>query len=293
MEDRAVQGSKIELPSQGFLYGGKIPNGEVVVSPMTTREEKMLASAGTAGGQGVVDMLISRCVHSANGTPLDMKSDDFLVGDRLYLMMAIRAVTFGQKYEFQMRCECGQSFKHDVAVPDDLETIYLKEEVIEPVEVELPISKVKLGLRLLRGSDEKAITKFADQQYERVNVALDGDPSYTYRMIRHIVWMEMPASDQFPEGQRIENPDFATPIEGEEPMRPAMKRRVIDQMVRIYEQLLAQDTQAVRDALSENDCGMNTEITYDCPKCRNKYQTMLPMKVEFFRPGGDRGVRYL
>lgn len=293
MEDRAVQGSKIELPSQGSLYDGKLPTGEVVVSPMTTREEKMLSSAGSASGQGVVDMLISRCVHSTNGTPLELQADDYLVGDRLYLMMAIRAVTFGQKYEFEMRCECGQNFKHAVNVPDDLETIFLDDSMSEPIEVKLPRSGIKMGLRLLRGGDEKAIAKWADRQYQRTNVAAEGDPAYTYRMLRHIVWLEMPPGDQYPEGQRIDNPDFHVVPEGEEPMKKGMQRKVIEQMTRIYEGLYAQDTQAIRDALSENDCGMNTEIDYTCPKCRNDFQTMLPMKVEFFRPGGDRGVRYL
>lgn len=302
MDARAVAGSKVDLPSQGLLYGPAFKSGQVIVAPMSTREEKMLASGQS---QGIVDMLIERCVFTDTGEPMPMSANDFLIGDRLFLMMAVRAVSFGQDYTFQMKCDCGQEFQHTTKIPDDLNPVYLDDDFQEPFEVELPYTAkakgidrpVKLSLRLLRGSDEKAITKFAEGQYEKIDVSVEGDPSYTYRMLRHIVSMEIPKlqteDNPSAEPERLYNPEFYRAAEGEEEMRPAQKRKVLARMTEAYENLLARDTQIVRDALSDNDCGVNTEIQYSCPKCRQTNRTMLPMKIEFFRPGGNRGVRYL
>lgn len=302
MDSRAAAGSKVDLPSQGILYGEAFRSGQVIVAPMSTREEKMLASGQS---QGLVDMLIERCVFTDTGAPLPMGANDFLVGDRLFLMMAVRAVSFGQDYTFQMKCDCGQEFQHTTKIPDDLATVFLDDDFREPFEVELPYTAktkgidrpVKLTLRLLRGSDEKAITKFAEGQYEKVDVMSEGDPAYTYRMLRHIVSMEIPKQateeNPAPEPERLYNPDFYRPAEGEEEMRPVQKRKIIARMTEAYENLLARDTQLVRDALSDNDCGVNTEIQYACPKCKQSSKTLLPMKIEFFRPGGNRGIRYL
>ena len=79
--DREIIGTEAVLPSRGLAYNGNIKDGKVLVSPMTTREEKALASSGNGSALNIVDLLIGRCVHGME----DMKPGDLLVGDRLCL----------------------------------------------------------------------------------------------------------------------------------------------------------------------------------------------------------------
>lgn len=264
-------GSDITLPSKGLLYDGQVIGGRVQIMPMTTREEKMIASAGTNAGMSIIDTLINRCVEGA-GT---MKADDFLVGDRAYLIMAIRAVSLGEDYEFSLQCEsCNTKSRQEVQIPEDLSVISLKDGFEEPIAVELPYSKWVVKLRLLRGADEKDIARYSERAYRNINAEKQGDPSYTYRIAKQIVSINPNPEDEEAE---IVNEDAES----------------MKQICALYEKLPARDGVAIRNALSENDCGVDTDIEYRCPKCGYTGTMMLPMQVEFFRPGGNRGVRYL
>lgn len=267
--DREIQGSDATLPSLGVPYEGRIPGGKVVVSPMTTREEKMLASGGPDSGLSLIDNLIKNCVHG----PEDMSPDDYLVGDRMFLMMAIRSVSFGDEYEFTVNCaSCKQPFRSTVMLPDDVEMIHLKEGFQEPFEVELPMSKLVLGLRLLRGKDEKDMARQQKRVYKRVDASKSGDPMYTYRMLKHIEYVKVPGEEE--------------PIETSDQIG-------YDKVEKIFNELVVRDSMALRNALSENDCGVNTFQEFSCPQCRDVFTAPLPVDIEFFRPGGDRGIRYL
>ena len=271
--DREIIGTEAVLPSRGLAYNGNIKDGKVLVSPMTTREEKALASSGNGSALNIVDLLIGRCVHGME----DMKPGDLLVGDRAFLMMVIRAASFGQDYQFQMTCDlCRAQFLHTVKIPNDLEMIELKNSFKEPFEVELPMSKIKVKLRLLRGNDEADLTKLQKTIFKWIDSSIEGDPLYSVRMVKHIVSAEIPSKDESGESTIIENN-----VENE--------RRLVN----LYESLPARDGMTLRDCLSENDCGINTELEFNCPSCKDAFNATLPVRLEFFRPGGNRGIRYL
>jgi len=270
--DREIVGSEVTLPSRGLAYEDKIPGGKVTVTPMTTREEKALASSG-GSNMNIVDLLVSRCVHGIN----EMKPGDLLVGDRAYLMMVIRAASFGQDYQFQMTCDlCRAQFLHTVKIPDALETIELKDSFKEPFQVELPISKIKFNLRLLRGNDEAELSALQKKIFKRVDSSVEGDPLYSVRMVRHVVSVELNKTDEAGNPIIIEN-----------------NKENEKKLVAIYESLVSLDGMALRDSLSEHDCGVNTEIEFNCPSCKESFNAILPVKLEFFRPGGNKGIRYL
>lgn len=265
MDDRELLGSQVTLPSNGIPYGAL--TGEVTILPTTTKEEKMITSAGPNSGISIIDTLISRCVRG-----IDVKPEDMLVGDRNYLMLAIRAVGFGEEYQYQISCpSCKQVFVHKVQLPNDLEVVHLKKDFVEPFEVELPRSGIKLELRLLRGTDEKEIQKYEEKIYRVVNVQEAGDPSYDYRRARHVVKVTLK------NGKVVEN----------------KSEDATNEIIAIMSSFSSIDNMAFRDALSANDCGVDSELQYSCPKCSDVFTRMLPMTVDFFRPGGNRGIRYL
>lgn len=264
MDDREILGTSVELPSHGFPYDDKLPDGEVTVAPMTSQEEKVLAGSGPQAALRAMDILIDRCVPKLR--EVGLKASDLVVGDRFFLMMVIRAVTYGAQYQFQLTCpSCSQRFLHTLEVPDDFTIYKLPDGFREPFMVELPVCKGTLGLRLLRGKDEHEIIKYMDRVYKNVDRRLAGDPAFTYRLSRQI-----------------------ESIGSEKGTLSRSDKGADDKILEFVEHLHARDTAAIRQALSDNDCGPDPEVSTECPRCGQPLDTSLPYSAEFFRPGGRR-----
>lgn len=265
-QDLKLWGSDAELPSRGMLYDGKIPEGTVTVVPMTTLEEKILAGSNPQTAIQALDMLIARCVPTLKEQGLT--PSDLISGDRFYLLMAIRAVTYGTEYQFQVVCEsCNLRFKHTINVPDDFVIEHLPEGFVEPFEVSLPMSKATLGMRIARGSDEVAISKYLDQIYKKLDRAAVGDPAFTYRVMQQVLYIKNQEGQQIDKGTK----DFET------------------KCLKFLDALHGNDMRAIRQAVIDNDCGPNTEVECQpCPKCRHINVFPMPYSVEFFRPGSER-----
>ena len=240
---------KVTLPSRGQLYGGLLPSGEVEVSAMTTMEEKILAgSGGTASSK--LDTILSRCTKLPEG----IKADDLLISDRFYLLLIVRSLSYGSKYGYQVRCpDCSTRSDKEIDLLTDLDVKLYPEgsPVAEPFHIKLPHSGDDLGFRLLRGSDEKAITKFSESKFAKVDDV--GDPAYIHRMARQI--------------KNINGKDV----------------NVLEAQAYV-EKMYSPDSLALRDAIEEADCGTDMEVKEECRNCGSHYETTLPFTVEFFRP---------
>jgi len=263
----ALWGSEVELPSRGVPYGTKLPGGTVTVAPMTTLEEKILAASNPQTAIECLNMLIARCVPTLKDA--DLAPGDLVSGDRFFALMAIRAVTFGVAYQFQITCEaCNLRLKQSINVPDDFEILHLPDDFVEPFEVQLPMSKAVLGLRLLRGTDEVAVAKHLDHVYKKLDRAALGDPAFTYRVMRQV--------------QFIRNADTGGQLD-------VGTKDFEDKCIKFLDALHANDMRAIRQALADNDCGPDTEVECaPCPKCRHINVLPMPYSVEFFRPGSER-----
>lgn len=273
MDDREVSAIEDKLPSLGLPYNGKIPGGVVRVSSTTVDEETMLATIGPNSTTQAIDTLFQRCVHGLNGvTP-----NELLTGDRSYLMMAIRVASFGSSHSYQMKCPaCGNKFIHNTTLPDDLQVFYLDPETYSDVfTVELPVSKTKVSLKLLRGQDDRDIEAYKAVVYNdpAENDGL-GDPVTRYTMVKHIVQVEFPGGETIKWSQN-----------------PADLRKLLT----FYRRLSSRDNMVIRDALSEMDCGVNMTLTYQCPSmaCQEQFKAQMPLNAQFFRPGGNRRISYL
>lgn len=240
------------LPSQGAFYEGKIPHGEITYSPMTAREEKMLAGAkGSAGS--VLDQILKSCVQLPSG----MTVGDLLTADRFFILLILRSTSYGSEYKFTLTCgSCNQRFPHKVTL-DDTEAFPVKvpeDGASEPFEVKLPIKGDTLKFRLLRGEDEKAIERAANQAINRGDAV--GDPAYTLRLARHIVAI---------------NSDSVGPEK-------------MSDTNRYIEKLIGKDSVALRNAIEAADCGVDITLRLNCPRCDDFIEQSMPMTAEFFRP---------
>jgi hypothetical protein len=115
----------VELPG-GFYddVGDDVGNrlGELEVSPLSGADEELLAQHGGATAELVTDVL-SRCVRRVGATePIGAETVRALtVGDRQFLMLKLREVTFGPHVALVTRCSwpgCGQKVDIDFEVPD-------------------------------------------------------------------------------------------------------------------------------------------------------------------------------
>lgn len=243
VESTAMYETEFRLPSRGKFNDGAIPGGIVRLRPITVQEEKLFSSAGNR--TSVVDKVLTRCiVHPA--VPIL----DLLITDKYFLLMCLRSISYGAEYAFVQTCpSCGIDFKHEVMLPDGLTLRMASDTDVEPFEVLLPLSKKKLSLRFLRCKDEVEIDRFVRDLPS--GKAANGDPSYAYRLARHIALID---------GQDVG----------------------ILKALAFCETMIGQDSLTMRNAIAANETGIDFTIKVACPGCQKLIQTSLPFTEAFF-----------
>ena len=163
------------------LYSEKatLPSGmEVTIREMTATEEGFLASPKMMKNGSAFEKILRNCVLDK-----EVDTDNLLVGDRYFLMLAIRRITFGDDYDFKVRCmTCGQTFQISVNLAE-LPVKKLEGDPDATHTITLPRTKKEVTFKLLRGRDEKKIAtamRKSPQELIRLSlylhtVAIDGD----------------------------------------------------------------------------------------------------------------------
>lgn len=158
---------RIELPSKGWFYPNK--KSSVEIKYMTAEEDNILYSADLIKSGKVLDILLESVIKDR-----DLRPDDMLSGDRNYVLIQARRTGLGDDYKpGKIRCEsCSQEFDPTV----DLSRLKKRDIELEPdsnglYEVELPVTKIKIKFRLLKGSDEKRLSKVMEKKAGNVKVS--------------------------------------------------------------------------------------------------------------------------
>ena len=250
--DTFAVAKRVQLPSRGIPYGDALPEGWVELAPMTTKEEKLLLSA-RADRRELLHTVVKRCLKT-DTVPLE----DMLVADHMYLLLELRSMTYGADYRFSLVCSrCQDTSMYSVTLPEGLNMRVLTLEDAEPFYVELPLSKKKLGLRLLRVKDEQEVQRAIRQKsafsINKGKVDATGDAGYIYRLAKHII-----------------------SIDDEEVEMPAA--------VRFVESMVGGDSLAMRRKIEECDCGVHLVIETECQSCGSAIEQLMPFTIEFFRP---------
>lgn len=247
-------GTEIKLPSQGVLYGSKLPEGVVTIRKLTVKEEGLLLAGGSSG-QARVDAVLTACT-TVPGNQLELL--DMLVTDRLAILLALRVLTFGPLYTYTFKCRfCGAVHKSKVDIIADLNTRAPKADLVEPVEIDLPDAKCTVAMRFLRGRDEVAATKYAKRANaaaERADAdATNADPAYLHRLARQVVTVK---------GEAI---------------------NVVD-AERFMGGLSASDNNLIRNTMDDLEPAIDMMVYPDCRTCSSPNELMMPFDAEFFRP---------
>ncbi len=233
-----------KLPSNGLLGGPK----EVTLRAMTTKEEKIIL---TTRDMSVFDRLIKSCCVE----PKDLDTGLLHENDIMFLVFALRSITFGDTYHQTITCpECG--FKQEIEVNiSEMETEILDVEGIEDrLSCTLPVNGDILQLKLLSSGDIKRIDKKVKMRTSKGKVQDPDSYNFTLKLMETIV--------------NKNGEDF----EDEE-----AKRHYVDT-------LNMRDLITIQNTLSSIEFGLDNTIYRTCSRCHEDIEVAGVICPEFFRP---------
>lgn len=241
----------IDLPSRGILYGSStddedVLNGKIVIYPMTAREEEILSTQKFIRDGSATRRVLDRCIGS------DIDAKDILTYDSNYLLFYLRSISYGDEYEFELKCQnsmCQKKFDHTVKISE----LSFKDlpDIKEPIEIKLPISKYTVNMVLPRLYHTEEIIRLA------------GDRK---------------VSTEDSSGTQIDR-YIATTVSILDRNREEVPRNLWREF---FEALPGADIAEVRDR-SDYSTGVDTLEGVVCPYCETDYSGTIPVGLDFFR----------
>lgn len=242
------------LPSYGVPYGGAIPGGNVVISPLRGEQEEALAGTGTGPHTSKAIRHIVKALVNLNGFPFER----LLLSDFVALTLNVMAFSYDPNISVNIACpECKKRNQYDTEV-GKLPCDFLTEEKFKDhtqYQVELPVSKVVIGFRPLTLEDVDAIEKFT-QRHQAEADAKGSRPELTFGVAKAITQVNGKTVDEFG---------------GLVPLRMWLR------------DMTGRDLSALRKAMNNAESGYNLSPEIECQHCGHLFEVRLPEAGEFFR----------
>ncbi len=260
----------VTLPSRGRYYSNEIPGGVVRVRPMGMAADKILATQRLAQSGKSLDYLFKNCVDLPNKfSPFNL-----IAGDRVFLLYYLRGITHGNMYEFAYECSSCES-KNDMQY--DMNNLSssiqwdngnLGEEpfkVILPHLSSMTGTEVWVKVRFLRGYDLLKMTQEVKRS-RRVKPKFQKDVADTDSLIVDETLSSNLANLIVEIGSGAEHTSDQASI------------------VKLVNSLHSSDHAIIREFLSDNMPGIDTEVGIECVECGAAMKMPLPITESFFRP---------
>ena len=244
-EEKKYPSEVIDLPSEGKLYPKDSPlsSGKIELKYMTAREEDILTSQNLIKKGLVINKLLDAIIITKGIT-----SDDLVLGDKNAVMVAARVLAYGPEYECEVTLETGEKVNQTF---DLTECPFKKcpENVKENAfECELPVSKKKVGFKILTGREETQITK--ELEMIRKKVGSNVTPELTSRLKKVI-----------------------TSVDGD------TEQSTINFFV---DNMLSRDSMALRQEIA--DVSPDIDLEQEIEVGGESVKVVIPMTVNFFWP---------
>jgi len=171
---------------------------DVQIREITGREEDMLASSRLSSTQKISSLLTGCVVRIGVVTDkghITRIVQNLTVGDRFFLIFAIRRVTLGDDFPVRERCpECGVKTLFMVDLGEDLTVRSMPDPSRRLYDVVLPSSGVLARFKVSTGMDEERLAKIrkhnknmdALSQGILMRLELLGDEKPTLRMVQDL-----------------------------------------------------------------------------------------------------------
>ena len=241
----------VELPSRGILYqhvteDENVLNGKIEIYPMTAREEEILSTQKFIKDGSATRRVLDRCIAS------DIDAKDILVYDSNYLLFFLRQISYGDEYQFELKCQnsmCGKKFDHELKISElDFEEL---PDIEEPIEVELPKSKYTVYMVLPRLYHTEDIVSRSSSKKRSTEDS-------TGRQIDRYLSSTVSIIDD--EGEEVDKKDWEE----------------------FFESLPGSDIAKIRES-SDYSTGVDTLENVICPYCDSDYSGTIPIGMNFFR----------
>lgn len=232
---------KVTLPSKGRFYNGIISEkkGDILIRPMTLKEENIFTTKRLLKNGQAIDMVLRNCIKTPG-----INTAELLSSDRVFLLFFLRAISYGTKYTIKTKCpSCGEDNDDQLEIMS-LEVKEPPTALTDPFPVTLPMSKLKMEMRLSRGKDESELLKNSSLGN------LESNQAITERICSLIVSMEGVNPDSYK--NKLDN-------------------------------LIGGDVSHIRQTLSAIDFGYRIDKDNYCTKCNSKYEIALSINENFFR----------
>lgn len=272
------------LPSRGMYYEGW-SDGTIQVRAMNLAAEKILANKRLAASGQAIDYLFRECCRFPNG----FDATQLLLGDRVFVLYFLRGITYGNLYEFALKCaneECGHVGTYEYDLNELASTITWGDPALgsEPFKVELPYAThitgrpVYVTVRFLRAADANNIV--AKRRVKKKAIS----PGRVRTRNRDIADLNH-EQDVYHQADDILSDNL-------EKMIVSVMSSTDPALVRPFIQNLhGEDSAAIREWSREHTPGIDTTVKVTCSQCGSEFNTGLPITETFFRPTNRRGVR--
>lgn len=233
-----------QIPSNGLFGGPK----EITLRAMTTKEEKILLSARDFS-------IFDRIVKSCCVEPKDLDTGLLHQNDIMYLIYALRELTFGPTYIQDIQCpECG--FKQEAEIDISMMEVSIldTENIDEQLTVTLPVAGDTLQLKLLSSGDIKRLDKQIKQKVTKGKIQDPESYEFLVKLMETIVNKNGEDFESFEE-----------------------KRSYTDN-------LNLRDLVAIQNTLNKINFGIDNKVVITCTKCNEDVEVNGLVCPEFFRP---------
>ena len=241
----------VELPSKGLFYPEDHPlhNEKVIeIKHMTAKEEDILTSEALLRNELAIDRLLESVIVDQ-----DISVDDLLLGDKSAILIATRVTGFGPHYEVTATCgACGEK-SNQVFNLDDIEPVKIdlpdgvQNEGDGVFSFDLPISKVRIYVRLLTSKDEKDIANnMISKNKKQIQNPITG-------LIKGIVVQANEHTDK-------------------------------DMLHQFIEAMPLPDLKLLRKTYEKIKPDLDLNMDYACPHCDSEEKVGMPMTAAFFWP---------
>jgi hypothetical protein len=139
----------VDLPSECRAYTLPNPGEPVTLRPMTFEDEKNIV--GAKKDQDPTNLVLQRCTSNLN-------ISDLLSIDKLYLLMKLREISYGDEYNTLLVCQSCKAENPTTVKLSSLNVNPVPDDFTDPVEFILPSLQKKIKVRLPRVRDEKILT---------------------------------------------------------------------------------------------------------------------------------------
>ena len=175
----------VDLPSECRVYTLEDEDMPITIRPMTFADEK--AIVGSKKNDDPVNLVLQRCVTN-------IKVMDLLPMDKLYLIMKLREISYGDDYQTLLLCQECKTENPTTVKLSDLNVNPVPDDFEDPITFMLPIAQKEIKVRQPRVKDEKLFmdTEQALDQLWRFVTEIEG---HTDKSIISAVMDKLPLKD--------------------------------------------------------------------------------------------------